>query len=217
MDNGFRFQKNAVAVRDGSVFLHSATLDGSGRVILDDALSRHPPHIAHFAIGDFDFTLITLHLTFQEGDTQESVRELRNILDFLDAYFYTPGHDPDVIITGDFNAPSQLSGEAEDDGLAIDGVLAVDLRFQAGERRFVVTVHEKTSRKANGEPNENYDHFILSADCLEEFIRNPACGHRDLDGALRRATGRRNQATHVRSLPDRCRSCLFRTPCQQRT
>lgn len=171
LDNGFWFRSGTVTAREGNVILHSATFDSSGRIIVDDDLSKHPPRIAHFTVGDFDFTLISLHLTFQDGDTGASVRELENVLDFLDVYFYTPGHDPDVIITGDFNTPSRLSQAPGFDGLTIGGVIAADLRFQTGERRLVVTVHEKTSRKKNGDPNKNYDHFILSADCMEEFIQ----------------------------------------------
>lgn len=65
---------------------------------------------------------------------------------------------------------------ADPNAITLDGILDKDLRFQAGERRFVVTVHEKTSRQTGagltkGQPANNYDHLILSADCLEEFIR----------------------------------------------
>jgi hypothetical protein len=67
--------------------------------------------MAHFVVDDFDFTLITLHLTFADGDTAESVRELRTLLDLLDGYFQEPLHDPDVVVCGDFNIPSALSGQ----------------------------------------------------------------------------------------------------------
>src|SRR5262249_45419226 len=56
-----------------------------------------------------------------------------------------------------------------------DAMLDADPRFQTGERRFVVTVHEPTSRPLSGpnkgQPANNYDHFILSADCMEEFVQ----------------------------------------------
>ena len=56
-------------------------------------------------------------------------------------------------------------------GVVVDTpLLDQDLRFQSGERRFAVTVHEPTSRNSTGAAVNNYDHFILSADCLEEFI-----------------------------------------------
>jgi uncharacterized protein (TIGR03437 family) len=96
------------------------------------------------------------------------------LLDFLDAYFKQPGHDPDVIICGDFNTPSHLSGQAGQGGIRVDPIFDNDPRFQTGERRFVVTVHEPTSRTtaANGGlPLNNYDHFIFSADVMEELIQ----------------------------------------------
>ena len=149
-------------------------MDGSGRLVTDPDRSVHPPRAAHFTINDFDFTLITLHLTFAGGDTAESAREMGVVLDYLDEYFQEPGHDPDVIISGDFNIPSRLSGATGSGGITLDPIFDDDPRFQVGERRFVVTVHEPTSRRSvanGGTPANNYDHFILSADALEEFVQ----------------------------------------------
>jgi len=167
MDNGFWF-KSSVTARADTAILHTGATDPVGRYLIDPLRAKHPPRIGHFTIGDFDFTLITLHLTFESGATAESAREFRAVLDYLDAYFNTTGHDPDVIITGDFNMPSQLSGQS---GITIDGLLDSDPRFQTGDRRLVVTVHERTSRSSSGQPTNNYDHLILSADCMEEFVQ----------------------------------------------
>jgi hypothetical protein len=55
----------------------------------------------------------------------------------------------------------------------LDSVFDGDPRFQVGERRFVVTVHEPTSRSSvanGGTPVNNYDHCVLSVDALEEFV-----------------------------------------------
>lgn len=156
MDNGF-WLTSGVTVRADAAILHTGATDPVGRYLIEPLRAKHPPRISHFTVGDFDFTLITLHLTFESGATAESAREFRVVLDYLDAYFNTTGHDPDVIITGDFNVPSQLSGQS---GITIDGLLDSDPRFQAGDRRLVVTVHERTSRNSSGQPANNYDHFI---------------------------------------------------------
>ncbi len=172
-DNGFWFRQ-PVQLNNAMPLFATNMIDGSGRIVTDPSRSLHPPQIGHFVVGDFDFTLITLHLTFADGNTSESARELRVLLDYLDAYFQQPGHDPDVIICGDFNTPSHLSGQTGQGGIRVDPIFDADPRFQTGERRFVVTVHEPTSRTtaANGGlPLNNYDHFIFSADVMEELIQ----------------------------------------------
>jgi uncharacterized protein (TIGR03437 family) len=172
-DNGFWF-RSAVQLQSAMPLFATSMFDASGRIVTDPSRAVHPPQIGHFTIGDLDFTLVNLHLTFADGNTSESARELRVLLDFLDAYFKQPGHDPDVIICGDFNTPSHLSGQAGQGGIRVDPIFDNDPRFQTGERRFVVTVHEPTSRTtaANGGlPLNNYDHFIFSADVMEELIQ----------------------------------------------
>lgn len=169
MDNGVWFRGAAgQAVDLGVLFTEAAAADE--RPDTDPARAVHPPHAAHFTVGEFDFTLITVHLTFQGGDTEESAREFVVLLDFLDEYFGQEDHDPDVIICGDFNMPSELAGE---DGLTLDEVLQQDGRFEAGPHALHVLVDEKTSRSPaskGGLPNHNYDHFIVSDDCLEELL-----------------------------------------------
>jgi hypothetical protein len=102
MDNGFWY-RSSITLRDS--FPRYAHSDGSGRLMNDSSKAVHPPQVAQFEAGDFDFTLITLHLTFAEGNASESVRELREVLEYVDWYFSQPDHDPDVIICGDFNIP----------------------------------------------------------------------------------------------------------------
>ena len=88
--------------------------------------------------------------------------------------FGNPATTPDVIIAGDFNIPSRLSGQTGSGGITLDPIFDQDPRFQVGERRFVVTVHEPTSRRSianGGVPANNYDHFVLSADTLEELVQ----------------------------------------------
>ena len=172
-DNGF-WIRPTVRIGDVRTLFATSMLDGSGRIVADPTRSVHPPRAAHFTVGNFDFTLITVHLTFAGGDTSESAREMRVLLDYLDDYFEQPGHDPDVIIAGDFNIPSRLSGQTGSGGITLDSIFDQDPRFQVGERRFVVTVHDPTSRRSianGGVPANNYDHFVLSADTLEEFVQ----------------------------------------------
>ena len=172
-DNGV-WRRLPVLIGDPMPLFVTGQTDSAGRIITDPGRAVHPPFAAHIAAGDFDFTLITLHLTFADGDTQESVRELRVLLDYLDSYFQQPIHDPDVIICGDFNTPSLLSGQTGKDGVTVDPIFDQDPRFQTGERRFVVTVHEPTSRSSaatGGMPANNYDHFVFSADVMEELIQ----------------------------------------------
>jgi uncharacterized protein (TIGR03437 family) len=172
-DNGFWYRSSTFVDGAQPLFVTSM-MDASGRIIADPERSLHPPQVAHFTVGNFDFTLITVHLTFADGDTAESAREMRVVLDYLDGYFQQPGHDPDVIVCGDFNTPSLLSGQSGSAGITLDSVFDSDARFQTGERRFVVTVHEPTSRNSaanGGMPVNNYDHFVLSADVMEELIQ----------------------------------------------
>ena len=172
MDNGFWFQHRAT-LRDAFLLNVTNTVQ-SGQIVTDPTRAVHPPQVAQFAVDDFDFTLITVHLTFADGDTEQSARELRSILDYLDWYFSQPDHDPDVVICGDFNMPSLLSKQQGRDGLTVDSVFQQDSRFQVGERRFAVTVHEPTSRSSaaqGGLPVSNYDHCVLSADTLKAFVQ----------------------------------------------
>src|SRR5688572_17201692 len=173
MDNGFWFQKSVV-LRDSFPLFTTSRTDSSGRVVTDPARSLHPPKVAQFEAGDFDFTLINLHLTFADGDTRESAREMGFVLDYLDWYFNQPDHDPDVIVCGDFNIPSRASSQTGRAGLTLDGIFEADGRFREGDRRFAITVHQPTSRSSaanEGRPANNYDHCAVSVDALEEFIQ----------------------------------------------
>ena len=172
MDNGFWFQHNAT-LRD-SFLLNVTNQILSNEIVTNPTRAIHPPQVAQFAVDDFGFTLVTLHLTFADGNTTESARELRSVLDYLDWYFNQQDHDPDVIVCGDFNMPSQLSGQQGQDGITLDSVLQQDPRFQVGERRFAVTVHERTSRSSaaqGGLPVSNYDHCVISANTLKAFVQ----------------------------------------------
>jgi uncharacterized protein (TIGR03437 family) len=173
MDNGI-WSREAVAFGASAPLFATSQVSSTGKIVTDPARAVHPPIVAHMAVGDFDFTLVNLHLTFEDGNTEESARELRVLLDYLDNYFQQPVHDPDVILCGDFNIPSTASGQTGKAGMTVDGVLAADQRFSSGERRFTVLVHEPTSRSSaanGGMPANNYDHFVVSADVSEELVQ----------------------------------------------
>lgn len=173
MDNGYWYRAG-ITLRANFPLYVLANTDSAGRYLPDVSRAVHPPQVAQFEIDDFDFTLITVHLTFAEGRTAESEREMRSVLDYLDWYFQQPAHEPDVVICGDFNIPSRLSGQTGQGGITLDSILESDGRFRDGNRRFVVTVHEPTSRASSargGSPSNNYDHCVLSIDTLEEFIQ----------------------------------------------
>jgi endonuclease/exonuclease/phosphatase family metal-dependent hydrolase len=173
MDNGF-WHRTGVTIRDAFPLFVTGQMDSAGRLVPDLSRTTHPPAVAHFEIGDIDFTLINVHLTFADGDTTQTANEMRHVLDYLDWYFNQPDHDPDVIVCGDFNIPSALSGQTGRNGMTLDAMFDQDARFQVGERRFVVTIHEPTSRSSSvngGVPANNYDHCVLSADMMEEFVQ----------------------------------------------
>jgi len=178
-DNGF-YTQNQVEVH-WEQFLF-ASQDSSGRWRPDRDAMQHPARVAHMRVGDFDFTLITLHLTFRGGETDATVAELRNVLDWLEAYFKDPENDPDVVITGDFNLPTAAGRTGSKP--ALEEIIAQYPVFgpaydEKGRRvpsptELFCLVDEPTSR-ASGQPARNYDHFILSGDTYhEEYVAGSA-------------------------------------------
>ena len=100
MDKGFWY-RTGITLRDSFPLFVTSETDSSGRLITDRSRSVHPPQVAQFEVGDFDFTLIPVHLTFADGDPSASVRELGEILGSLDWSFSRPDHDPAVTVSGD--------------------------------------------------------------------------------------------------------------------
>jgi endonuclease/exonuclease/phosphatase family metal-dependent hydrolase len=135
----------------------------------------HPARWAHIHVDDFDFTIISLHLTYKQGDTQASKRELLNILDWLDQYFKDPASDPDVILAGDFNLPSSkgkaLSKRKKEVGfMTLKSIIQAHGKFLSGPHKLTVLIDEPTSRSRKG-PGNNYDHFILTQSALDRLIK----------------------------------------------
>lgn len=178
MDNGFFTEREVGMGCERSLFAHQ---DENGRWQRDREYAMHTPRAAHMKVGDFDFTLLTIHLTFGSGNTGESARELTNILDWVARYLAQPGADPDVIITGDFNMPTK-KGRTKP-GWSVEDVLARHPTFGSadpsgsavGPREFMALVDAPTSRNREGAPVNNYDHFLMTGDAYnEEYAKSSA-------------------------------------------
>jgi len=147
----------------------------------------HPPRMAHVTVGEADFTVLSVHLTYAKGDASASSAELERILSWARAEMARPGADPDFVIAGDFNLPSRrgktLSVRASDRSWEpIEGVLGKD---------FVVLVDEPTSRSGREDSANNYDHFIVSRSFADsELVEASALGAEQF-GAVERDAGAR--------------------------
>ncbi len=172
-DNGF-FTQKSVGV-DCEEFLF-AREDEEGRHRRRGDRAVHPVRAAHMRVGDFDFTLITLHLTFKGGKTAASAEELKHILRWLEDYFDNPENDPDVILAGDFNMTTE-AGATKANKATLESVINGFPTFNRvydkdGKRvpkatEMIPLVDVPTSRY-KGEPKNNYDHFIISGDVYDE-------------------------------------------------
>jgi endonuclease/exonuclease/phosphatase family metal-dependent hydrolase len=139
-------------------------VDCSGNLDLPGV--QHPPHMAHLTVGDADFTLVSVHLSYAGGDASASIAELKAIMAWVRAQAAKPGADPDFVIAGDFNLPTS-QGKA--------------LSSRAGDRSwgpledslgggFTALVDEPTSRRGKTAAANNYDHFLVSADFANEEL-----------------------------------------------
>ncbi|MFH2205127.1 MAG: endonuclease/exonuclease/phosphatase family protein [Elusimicrobiota bacterium] len=179
-DNGFYVQKSVQV--DCEEFLF-ARADENGDHRSRDDRAKHPARAAHMRVGDFDFTLITLHLTFKGGKTDASAEELKHILRWLEDYFDNPENDPDVILAGDFNMTTR-AGATSGSKAALEDIIEQFPTFRRaydaeGKRvrkptELIALVDAPTSRY-KGEARNNYDHFIVSGDVFdEEFVSGSA-------------------------------------------
>lgn len=171
MDNGF-FAANDVGMDCERPLFAEEGEDGRWRG--DREKMVHPPRAAHIRVGDLDFTLITVHLTFKGGDTRESGRELWNLMNWLAQYLSKDGADPDVVIAGDFNIPTKKGASG---GLTLEDFIGKHPTFGSPEATaggrlapwaLVPFVDQATSRNRQGKPVNNYDHFLLTGDLYNE-------------------------------------------------
>ena len=170
-DNTEDSQDNAFYTREGVEVDCERFVFDSG-----SAKSKHPARAAHMRIGDFDFTIVTLHLAFKNGDADDSRRELRHALNWLKTYLADKGNDPDVILAGDFNLPTRAGKtrsvrSSEGKWAPIEDTIDTYPEFKEGG--LVALVDDLTSRR-KGTPANNYDHFLLTKDALEEYVDGSA-------------------------------------------
>lgn len=169
MDNGILFRINeATVTAQGFAFANPKT----GKP--EKAKAVHPIRWAHVQVDDFDFSLLSLHLTFKGGDAKASRKELFAVLDWLKEYLESAHHDPDIIITGDFNLPSEkgklLSDRRKDKKWTpLEEMIRDHGVFAGGPNRLHVLVDEPTSRPSKM-PANNYDHFIVSESALKRLL-----------------------------------------------
>lgn len=170
-DNGYFTQKQ-VAVNCEQFMYAKQGEDGRWRS--DPEKVKHPVRVAHMKMGNFDFTLVNLHLTFAKGDTNASIREFEHVLAWLNDYFADPNHDPDVIIAGDFNMNSAKLHAVLQQWPAFRYEYDENGKPVPKATTMVTLVDEPTSRH-QGVPKNNYDHFIMTADTyLEEYVMGSA-------------------------------------------
>lgn len=176
-------QDNAIAYRR-----ECATVTAQGFLFPDEqglpdrAKARHPIRWATLKTGRFDYTLLSLHLTFQGGDAASSAAELGYVLDWAVARLNAPQPSGDFIITGDFNLPTvrgkELSKRAKDKKwLTLEPLLKAN-----GAGALTVLVDEPTSR-AHKQPGNNYDHFIVSPGLKGKVVRAARVPAALVDGA----------------------------------
>ena len=118
MDNGTWF-RNVAILRDSFALFTTGAQDVEGRASAETDKAVHPPQVAQFAVGDFDFTLITVHLTFADGDTAES--HARCAIPIRIGISTQPPR-PDVLIRRP-QYPVLLSGTIGKDGITLDQVI----------------------------------------------------------------------------------------------
>lgn len=183
MQWGVSFEDTPSSHDNGVVYRTAmATITAQGFVYGDTKSKKpnrskvlHPARWAHICVDDFDFTIISLHLTYKQGNTKESKRELINILDWLEQYFKDANNDPDVVLAGDFNLPS-IKGKAlskrkkQASFMPLESIIQEHGKFLTGPHRLTVLIDEPTSRSKKG-PANNYDHFILTQSLLDRLIK----------------------------------------------
>lgn len=173
-DNGITVNINHGKIIDQG-FLFANIPDPTKSAKADEACAVHPVRWAYIKVGNFDFTILSLHLTFAGGNAERSKTELLKVLDWVDNYLEQPGADPDVIICGDFNLPTiegkPLSNRSGDNKwMTIESIITKHGKFASGANAMTVYVNDRTSRSSKA-PANNYDHFILTKDLVnEEFV-----------------------------------------------
>lgn len=157
--------ENTSAAMNNAVYAGPGTrVDCGGNLELEGV--THPPHMAHVTVGAADFTLVSVHLTYAKGDASASLAELDKILAWAREQAARPGADPDFVIAGDFNLPTNkgktLSARSGSGAWTpLDDALGGD---------FIPLVDDLTSRSGRTGAANNYDHFLVSTDFAAEEL-----------------------------------------------
>ncbi len=159
------FQDTSAAMNNAVFAGPGVRVNCSGNLELEGV--RHPPHMAHVSVGEADFTVLSVHLSYAKGDSSASAEELRKIMAWVRAQAARPGADPDFVIAGDFNMAT-ASGKAVSKRSGERSWETVEESMGEG---FTALVDEPTSRHGRDGAANNYDHFLVSDDFFdEEFI-----------------------------------------------
>lgn len=175
--------KNTPDSQDNGIFsrIGQATITAQGFLFENESTGKpdrtkaiHPVRYAHIKVDDFDFLLLSLHLTFKGGDATASKKEFFAILDWLKNYLESSDHDPDIIIAGDYNLPSEngkaLSARhADKKWIPLDEMIKEHGYFAEGPNMLHVLVDDPTSRPQK-KPTNNYDHFIVSENVFRRIL-----------------------------------------------
>lgn len=167
-------QDNALLIRGAQLFCQGPLFAGR---------TAHPIWAARVRMGDFDFTLVTLHLAYRKGDASAAADELRLVLDWAAKRLAEPGRDPDLVIAGDFNLPTNKGKLASKRGgqaswTPIEELISEhpQLRPENGllgrqpkASELIALVDEPSTRSRGSEATaNNYDHFLISGDVFDE-------------------------------------------------
>ncbi len=127
---------------------------------------KSPPRMAHVQVGDADFTVLSVHLSYAKGDASVSAAELALILAWTRAKMAEPGADQDLVIAGDFNLPTRrgrtLSARSRERSWSpIEDILGDG---------FEALIDAPTSRSGREAAVNNYDHFIVSRHFADSIL-----------------------------------------------
>jgi exonuclease III len=158
------FEDTPDAQDNGLYFSRGVQVDCAATLSIEGV--EHSPRMAHVKIGDADFTVLSVHLSYAKGDATASNAELALILGWIREKMAKPGADQDFVIAGDFNLPTRR-GKALS---ARSGDRSWDPLEDTIGDGFEALVDEPTSRRGREAAANNYDHFIVSRHFADSLL-----------------------------------------------
>ena len=117
-------------------------INGSDYVYNDtDDVFEREPYIASFRGGNFDFTLVGVHIKPNDADS-----EISNLSDVVDSILADKLNETDIIVMGDFNADGKYFNEEDNTN-----------PFKAPKYHWVITNDMDTMTKTNN----TYDRMVM--------------------------------------------------------